>query len=98
MKNSPYLDKPVRPLAVMLPRTLEKIESELADVKVNAVEKRRLRRRAELMRGLLSGKGSWKPAPIRRDWRRLCLALIRRAMVEVAGLIRLTQPRSSTGE
>jgi len=27
-----------------------------------------------------------------------CLALIRRAMVEVAGLIRLTQPRSSTGE
>jgi len=98
MKNSPYLDNPVRPLAVVLPRTLEKIESELADVKVNAVEKRRLRRRAELMRGLLSRKRIMETRNDPADRRCLCLALIRHAMVEVAGRIRLTQPRSSTGE
>jgi hypothetical protein len=55
MKNSPYLDKPLRPLAVVLPRMLEQIETDLADVKVSAAEKQRLRQRADLMRGLLSG-------------------------------------------
>ena len=68
------------------------------EAQVCLAAEQRAPRLPRLMRGLLSGKGSWKPAPIRRDWRRLCLALIRRAMVEVAGLIRLTQPRSSTGE
>jgi hypothetical protein len=53
MKNSPYLDKPLFPLAVALPRMLVEIERELADVKVSVVEKWRLRRRAELIRGLL---------------------------------------------
>jgi hypothetical protein len=54
MKNSPYLDRPLIPLAVALPRMLETIEAELADVKVSAAEKWRLRQRAELMRGLLT--------------------------------------------
>ena len=57
MSNSPYLDRPLLPLSVALPRMLEKIEAELANVKVSAVEKWRLRRRAELMRELL------KPRP-----------------------------------
>jgi hypothetical protein len=47
MKNSPYLDRPLLPLAVALPRMLAEIEAELADVKVSAVEKWRLRQRAE---------------------------------------------------
>jgi hypothetical protein len=50
---SPYLDRPLIPLAVALPRMLETIEAELADMKVNAAEKWRLRQRAELVRGLL---------------------------------------------
>jgi hypothetical protein len=54
MNNSPYLDRPLIPLAVALPRMLETIEAELADVKVSAAEKRRLRQRAELVRGLLT--------------------------------------------
>jgi hypothetical protein len=39
---------------VALPRMLETIETELADMKVNAAEKWLLRQRAELVRGLLS--------------------------------------------
>ena len=59
--TSPYLDRPLIPLAVAMPRMLEKIEAELADMKVNAAEKWRLRQRAELVRGLLTGDAS--PAP-----------------------------------
>jgi hypothetical protein len=54
MKNSPYLDRPLLPLTVALPRMLETIEAELADVKVSAAEKWRLRQRAELVRGLIT--------------------------------------------
>jgi hypothetical protein len=54
MNNSPYLDRPLLPLAVALPRMLEQIEADLADVKVSAAEKWRLRQRAEMVRGLLS--------------------------------------------
>jgi hypothetical protein len=59
--TSPYLDRPLIPLAVALPRMLDEIEAELADMKVNAAEKWRLRRRAELVRRLLTGGLS--PAP-----------------------------------
>jgi hypothetical protein len=55
--TSPYLDQPLLPLAVALPRMLEQIEAELANVKVSAAEKWRLRQRAEMVRGLL------KPRP-----------------------------------
>jgi hypothetical protein len=51
MNNSPYLDRPLVPLAVALPRMLKQIEAELADGKVRAVEKWRLRQRAELLSG-----------------------------------------------
>ena len=50
--TSPYLDRPLLPLAVALPRMLEKIEAELATA--GAAEKWRLRQRAELVRGLLA--------------------------------------------
>jgi hypothetical protein len=46
------LDPPLLPLAVALPRMLEKIEAEL--VTAGAAEKWRLRQRAELVRGLLA--------------------------------------------
>jgi hypothetical protein len=42
------------PLAVALPPMLEQIEAELADVKVSAVEKWRLRQHAGLVRRLLT--------------------------------------------
>jgi hypothetical protein len=48
------LNRPLLPLAAALPRMLQQIEAELADVKVSAAEKWRLRQRAELMRGLLT--------------------------------------------
>jgi hypothetical protein len=51
---SPYLLRPLLPLAVALPRMLEKIETELANEKIEADEKWRLHRRAELVRGLLA--------------------------------------------
>jgi hypothetical protein len=50
--TSPYLDRPILPLAVALPRMLDKIETEL--VTAGAAEKWRLRQRAELVRGLLT--------------------------------------------
>jgi hypothetical protein len=50
------IELPLLPLALALPRMLEQIEAELADVKVSAVEKWRLRQRAELMRGLLHAR------------------------------------------
>ena len=51
---SPYLDRPLIPLAVALPRMLDKIEAELADENPRAAEKWRLCQRAELVRGLLT--------------------------------------------
>jgi hypothetical protein len=52
--TSPYLDRPLVPLAVALPRMLEKIETELANEKIKAAEKWRLRQRAGLIRALLT--------------------------------------------
>jgi hypothetical protein len=59
--TSPYLDRPLVPLAVALPQMLEKIEAELVDRTVGATEKSRLRHRAELMRELLTAR--WSPTP-----------------------------------
>jgi hypothetical protein len=56
--SSPYLDRPLLPLAVVLPRLLEKIEAEVANKKVEAAKQQSLRRRAELIHGLLT------PSPI----------------------------------
>jgi hypothetical protein len=51
---SSYLDQPLLPLTVVLPRLLAKIETELSNEKMGAAEEERLRRRAELIRGLLA--------------------------------------------
>jgi hypothetical protein len=50
--SSPYLDRLLLPLAVALPRLLEKVEANLATAK--PAEKLRLQRRADLLRGLLA--------------------------------------------
>jgi hypothetical protein len=60
MNNSPYLDRPLLPLAVALPRMLEKIEAELATA--GPAKTRRLRRRAELIRELLAPRRSPIPS------------------------------------
>jgi hypothetical protein len=52
--HSPYLDHPLLPLNVALPRMLDGIETNIADVRVDAVEKERLQQRAELIRWLLN--------------------------------------------
>jgi hypothetical protein len=52
--TSPYLDRPLLPLAVALPRLLENIEAELANEKLELAEEQRLRWRAGLMRWLLA--------------------------------------------
>ena len=52
--TSPYLDRPLLPLAVALPRLLKNIEAELTNEKLEAGEERRLCRRAELIRWLLA--------------------------------------------
>ena len=52
--TSPYLDRPLFPLAVVLPRTLEKIENQLVDEATCASDNWRLRQRAELIRSLLA--------------------------------------------
>jgi hypothetical protein len=52
MNNSPYLNRPLLPLAVALPRMLQEIEAELATA--GPAETRRLRKRAELIRELLT--------------------------------------------
>ena len=52
MNNSPYLDRPLLPLAVALPRMLQEIETEL--VSAGPAETRRLRQRADLIRELLA--------------------------------------------
>jgi len=50
---SPYLNRPLLPLAVALPRLLDQIEADLVNVVLEAAEEKRLRRRAELIRSLL---------------------------------------------
>ena len=52
--TSPYLQQPLAPLAAALSQMLENIEAELAEEKLEAGEERRLRRRAELIRWLLT--------------------------------------------
>jgi hypothetical protein len=52
MNNSPYLDRPLLPLTVALPRMLEKIEADLTTA--GPAKTQRLRQRAELIRGLLA--------------------------------------------
>jgi hypothetical protein len=56
--TSPYLDRPLVPLAVALPLLLENIEAELANKKLGAPQEEPLRQRAELIRGLLA------PSPV----------------------------------
>ena len=60
VNNSPYLDRPLFPLAVVLPRMLEKIEAALAAA--GPAETRRLRQRAELIRELLAPIASPPPS------------------------------------
>lgn len=50
---SPYLDKPLLPLTIVLPQLLAKVEVELANEKLESAEQERLRRRAKLIRALL---------------------------------------------
>ena len=52
MSNSPYLDRPLLPLAVALPRLLEKIGTELTTA--GPGQARRLRQRAQLILDLLT--------------------------------------------
>ena len=56
--TSPYLNRPLVPLAVALPLLLEQIEAELTGRKLEAAEERCLRRRAESIGGLRA------PSPI----------------------------------
>jgi hypothetical protein len=52
--TSPYLNQPLVPLAVALPRMLDEIETQLTDETAGAAEKWRLRQRAGLIRRLLA--------------------------------------------
>jgi hypothetical protein len=52
MNNSRYLDRPLLPLAIALPRMLERIETALATA--GPTEARRLSQRADLIRELLT--------------------------------------------
>jgi hypothetical protein len=60
MNNPPYLDRPLLPLSVALPRMLDKIEVELATA--GPAKTRRLRQRADLIRELLTGDLSPPPS------------------------------------
>jgi hypothetical protein len=51
--TSSYLTRSKMPLAAALSQMLRNIETELAEEKLEAADARRLRRRAELIRGLL---------------------------------------------
>jgi hypothetical protein len=51
--TSPYLDRPILPLAVVLLRLLAQIEAELATA-AGPAEEQWLGQRAELIRGLLA--------------------------------------------
>jgi hypothetical protein len=53
--TSPYLERPLVPLAEALPRMLAKIETELSTA-AEPAEKHWLRQRAELIRGLLASR------------------------------------------
>ena len=53
--TSPYLDRLLLRLDVVLPQLLENIEEQLANERLEAGDVRRLCRRAELIRGLLAG-------------------------------------------
>jgi hypothetical protein len=55
MDHSPYLDRPLFPLAVALPRMPEKIGAELTTA--GPAEARRLRHRAQLILDLLTPEG-----------------------------------------
>jgi hypothetical protein len=55
--TSPYLNRPLVPLAVALPRMLAKIETELSTA-AEPAEEQWLRQRAELIRGLLAPRQS----------------------------------------
>ena len=61
--TTPYLNRPLLPLAVALPLLLENIEAELADEKLEAVDEQRLCRRAKLIRSLLGLSGR-RPASL----------------------------------
>jgi hypothetical protein len=61
MNNSPDLDRPLFPLAVALPRMLEKIEADLATA--GPAKTRRLRERAELIREVLTPPRRQSPTP-----------------------------------
>ena len=50
---SPYLNRPILPLAVALPQMLAQVEAELSTA-TEPAEERWLRQRAELIRGLLA--------------------------------------------
>ena len=52
--TSPYLQQPLVPLAAALSQMLENIEAELAEKELEVADERRLRRRAELIRWLLT--------------------------------------------
>ena len=52
--TSSYLTRPKIPLAAPLSQMLENIEAELAEKELEVADKRRLRRRAELIRWLLT--------------------------------------------
>jgi hypothetical protein len=52
--TSPYLRQPLLPLCVALRRILENVEAELANAGLTLPEQERLRRRAELIRSLLT--------------------------------------------
>jgi hypothetical protein len=58
--TSPYLDQPLLPLAIVLPRILAQIEVDLATA--DPAETRRLHQRAELIRELLTPRGR-SPTP-----------------------------------
>lgn len=62
--TSPYLDQPLIPLAIALPRMLAQVEAKLSTAV--PVEEERLRQRAELLRGLMVS-----PTASRGDYRRL---------------------------
>ena len=53
---SPYLEQPLLPITIVLPRLLEMIETALGNEKLQPAELSRLRQRAELIRGLLEPK------------------------------------------
>ena len=60
MNNSPYLDRSLLPLTVVLPQMLAQIEAELATA--GSAETRRLSQRAELIRELLAPRRSPTPS------------------------------------